>query len=55
MKLEDKLNQQNYELKISFKATSVNAQAYYDALALICEAWSRHKRLEDVQLKLELK
>lgn len=34
-----------YELKISFDASVSDAEAFHAALAQICEAWNRHKRI----------
>ncbi|MDX1917775.1 MAG: hypothetical protein SFT81_01345 [Candidatus Caenarcaniphilales bacterium] len=42
-----------YELKMSFQATNTNADAFYQALAQIAEAWSRHHRLKEAKLELK--
>ncbi|MDX1921335.1 MAG: hypothetical protein SFU25_11460 [Candidatus Caenarcaniphilales bacterium] len=37
----------SFELKIKFKAPEAQAKAFYEALLLVCNAWSRHKRIEN--------
>lgn len=37
----------NYKLTIDFKSDERNSRAFYDALAQICDAWSRHLRIID--------
>ncbi len=45
----------NYEIKIEFEADHKDAQALYEALAQIAEAWSRHKRIGDAKVNLNPK
>lgn len=45
-------SKKRYQLTISFDASERNAQAFFDALALICDSWTRHKRLENTDCNL---
>ncbi|MFN5539233.1 MAG: hypothetical protein ACK481_04135 [Candidatus Melainabacteria bacterium] len=45
---------QKYEMKICFGADEKNKQAFYDALAQVCEAWNRHKRILNPAVIIEL-
>jgi hypothetical protein len=49
------MNQQDdkrFTLTIDFNASDSNANSFYEALAQICEAWNRHKRIQDYSCQI---